>query len=268
MKFRFQGGGTKLDALKEAVGTIASANESRLRMGAMLFPHTRPGAGSFDNLCGVSPPGVDLATGSAGAIRAYLGGAAPAGGTPTAQALRAALAYPPLRDRSRTNVVVLVTDGEPGCNDPASGGVSPANDTLAAVKDLAAASVRTYVVGLPDEDGFRGYTVLNALAEAGQTARPGPDRFYRVEDATTLGSTLTSIVASVASCVFQLKYAVAAGAEPSVSMDGQALPRDPTRGAGWDLDASRRLVTLYGATCDQLTRRASAAVTATYGCGR
>lgn len=205
------------------------------------------------------------------------------GGTPVAATLDAM--RPILVELSGPTFVVLVTDGAPNCNDElecepedcipnieglAFGGVacSPSfnccepspeqpkanlscvdgDASVQAVAALQAAGIGTFVVGMPGSEPY--VDLLNAMAEAGGTARPGPLAYYPVEDTAELQASLTAIAASVAiTCEIPLDYEPRDPDYVNVYFDGTLLEYDPQD--GWEWSESGQVL-IRGAACDQL----------------
>ncbi len=205
--------------------------------------------------------------------------AAPSGGTPTAATLRALT--PTLEGLAGQTFVILATDGGPNCNDSATCGASEcqlniegmqgcppggpldccdpssygpefcldAQPTIDAVSALAAASIPTYVIGVPGSETYAA--LLDQLATAGGTARAGSPRYYRVDttDAADFAAALAKVAAKItATCTLSLDQPPPDPDQVNVYLDGVAVPQDPTD--GWSLDGAT--VTLLGATCQKV----------------
>jgi hypothetical protein len=116
----------------------------------------------------------------------------PQGGTPTAQSLEYLLASAPeLKDSTRRNFVLLLTDGLPNCNAAFSGtclcttgdcssektGCLNKDDSVKAVASLNAQNIQTIVIGFGADFnastalGKAGAATLNEMAAAGGFAR-------------------------------------------------------------------------------------------------
>jgi hypothetical protein len=181
--------------------------------------------------------------------------------------------------------VVLITDGAPNCNEELScaasgcipniedltvGGLEcrggynccePANTgqganincvdsdaSLSAVRDLADAGIKTFVIGMPGSEPYEA--LLNGMAELGGTAREGDLKYYPVEDTAALKAALVEIAASVSiSCTVPLDYEPPDPDYVNVFFDGQVVPFDPDQGWSWTEEGA---VTIHGAACEQL----------------
>jgi hypothetical protein len=206
------------------------------------------------------------------------------GGTPVAATLGALL--PVLGELEGETSVVLLTDGAPNCNAelacasdqciPNIEGASlvdvlcddsfnccapseqrPAaalscvdhDQSVAAVAALADAGIRTFVVGMPGSEPY--IALLNAMADAGGTARAGDEGYYAVGDTAELSEALTAIAASVAiSCEIGLDYEPPDRNYVNVYFDEVQVPHDPAN--GWSFGEAGQ-VWLHGAACDRLS---------------
>lgn len=206
----------------------------------------------------------------------------PTGGTPTASTLAAL--YPTLTALPGKTFVVLATDGAPNCNanavcsatgcqhtiegtsvngksctdtfnccDPAlvpGGQLYCVDDdaTEAAVIALAQAGIDTYVIGMPGTEYYGD--VLDRLALAGNTARPGPPYYYSTESNADLIQSLFEIGIQVAvSCTVNLGQEPPDPALVNVYFDTALVGQDDTDGWAW-IDSTT--IEIRGAACDQL----------------
>jgi hypothetical protein len=205
------------------------------------------------------------------------------GNTPTADALTQALDS--LTKLEGTTYVVLITDGAPNCGHdlmcdrsacipniegtPAYGldcskpvnccqpsdqfptaneSCVDADASVAAVKALADAGIKTFVVGMPGSEPYE--RLLSDMAEAGGTARTGDTEYYPVTDADALAESLIGIAASVAiSCDVPLDYEPPDPDFVNVYFDGVLVEYDPEAGWEWTADGQ---VAIRGAACEQL----------------
>jgi hypothetical protein len=222
----------------------------------------------------------------------------PAGGTPLSETL--ASLVPMLTALSGKTAVILATDGAPNCNPNAtcasnlcetnlshwqySNGLvceAPVNccdpsvvtngpldcvDNVAtneALSQLKAASIPTYVIGLPSATTLSA--VLDSMAVAGGTARATSPRYYETDDAQSLADTLRRIATSIAvSCTMKLSQSPPNWAQVAVYFDNALIPAlrddswnpldagDPTSsGDGWRQVGASTLQ-ISGAYCDEL----------------
>lgn len=203
------------------------------------------------------------------------------GGTPTAATLRE-LEPTILGLGGNKTYVVLMTDGAPNCNLALRCGVdacipniehltasgiacndsfnccSPqvgagdcvdADDSEAAVADYEKAGVDTFVVGMPGSEAYR--SMLNRLATAGNTARPGNSEYYAVSDTDELAVALRAIGAKVAiSCDLPLSETPENPELVNVYFDDQVVPKSDDN--GWRYHGENT-IQLVGAACDTLS---------------
>jgi hypothetical protein len=206
-----------------------------------------------------------------------------AGGTPAAPTL--SLMLPILTELSGETFVVLVTDGAPNCNAELACGPSgcipniegltaggldctqavnccaptPENPqahlscvdsqaSIDAVTALADVGISTFVVGMPGSEPY--VELLDALAEAGGTARAGSPKYFSVIDTEELEASLKAIAASVAiSCELPLDYEPPDPDYVNVYFDGQLIQYDPIDGWEWTEEGH---VAIRGTACEQL----------------
>ena len=116
---------------------------------------------------------VPIGAGSAQAISDVLPANGDGNGTPIAMALSIAGADPGLSNPSRSNGVVLITDGQENCE----------GDPVSVVKELFArpVNVRTWVVGFGSSSDDVDPDMLGKMAVAGGTARLTTPRYYQAE---------------------------------------------------------------------------------------
>ena len=157
------GGGTKWDAARTAIGELASTYAGRIDLGLQVFP--------YPNRCEPGAITLDCGSHTAQEIMDALGSPPPTGGnyTPMAQTLDVVQDYMRLRDSSRDNHLVLITDGWQWCDphDPATR-FTPVDS----VRRLRELGITVHVVGFGA--GVDSLT-LNRAAVAAGTALPGCD---------------------------------------------------------------------------------------------
>jgi hypothetical protein len=261
--------------VRQVVSQLITQIGAGARFGATMFP----GVESI-NSCDVGLEVMSLRQGDAQGVvaGAFLAAtsATPLGGTPTALTLESLV--PTLSGLAGTTYAILATDGGPNCNValscnfdqcttnvdsrpgcPSDGSINCCAypngngggclDEEAAVKgaaDLAAAGVKTFVIGIPGSLPYG--VVLDRLAIAGGTARPTEPFYYPVASADTaaLTAAFAQIVAQTgAGCVFTLASPPAATGGIRVLVNGAAVPATgPDR---WSLSGAT--LTLHGASC-------------------
>jgi hypothetical protein len=292
-------------ALSDGLTSALNQTKERVSYGMSFFP--------FGNDPQISPstcetpklsdPLIPIADGAITVpkIVSALGRYAPAGGTPTAAALKAAgdyLIHGPGKDLRGTSYVLLATDGGPNCNGDLSceaatctlnmegfdcGGnccsaaLDPqgpescldADASESAVRVLADAGIKTFVVGIPGSELY--HATLDRLAQAGLEAqKKGPPYYYAVSpdgDTAGLADVLTRITSGViATCQLQLGSTPPDLDELNVNIDGQTIPQLGPDGWSVDTSTSPPTIVLKGATCEMMETRGARAVNVTFGC--
>ena len=229
----------------------------------------------------------------------------PAGGTPTADALAHALDYfqnGAGADLEGTSYVLLATDGGPDCNgdltcDADSCTINLENSqattgcggsccdaqldpkgpescldesrTVASVKALAKAGIKTFVVGIPGSQFFA--STLDKMALAGEEPNPdGPPSYYAVtasDGAEGLADVLTRITTGlITTCRLELTSTPPDLGLLNVRIDGKDVPQEGAD--GWSVDKTTKppTVVLAGKTCDYMEQHGAEDVQITYGC--
>lgn len=210
---------TRIAELKDSMKTFLTTSGSIGHMGMVPFPNTNTGPNQcgVDNTGGsstfnesnvvgdITALGVELDVGgsdddttlanNALVINDKIQGINPSGGTPTGATLRGLKAYDPLLNKSRSNYVLLLTDGQPNCNQrlPAScpgsctiGSADPCvasmlnqcldkDGTTAEITELKSLGIKTIVIGFGAELASgtgQAVTTLTAMGAAGGFQRP------------------------------------------------------------------------------------------------
>jgi len=281
---------SKYENARIAISVMLRAVGHRVRYAAGVYPALlnqngcAPGTALFPLSTGDSPKYA--ARGENGPVLEdlleRLGAIPPAGGgTPTAATLRELEPTILALDGKKT-YIVLMTDGAPNCNlglrcgvdacipniehlsysgmacDDSFNCCSPqvgagdcvdADDSEAAVLAYQKAGIDTFVVGMPGSEAYR--SMLNRLAIAGNTARPGNDEYYAVSDTDELSQALRSIGAQVAiSCDLPLSETPENPELVNVYFDDQVVPKSDQD--GWRYKGEDG-IEFVGATCDTLS---------------
>ncbi len=284
----------KWQTVRSVVIDVMRALGPRAKFGAAVFPAPGGASACSAGVEVMAPRLGDVPAGAYGMTSALFTrqtDITAEGGTPTAATLAALT--PKLVAYSGKTFVILATDGAPNCNanaacdvdgctlniDGTSPGCAPnvppnccasapascvdETPTLDAVSALHARRVDTYVVGVPGSAAYA--SLLDAIATAGGTARPGSPRYYAVDttDAAALATALTSIAAKItATCTLPLADTPPDPAMVNVYLDGAVVPADPID--GWRVDGAT--VTLLGKTCARVLAGDALAVRVVAGC--
>jgi hypothetical protein len=254
-------GVTRERGLTEALRLVLPRYETSLRMGALVFP--RQGS-----QC-AAPAELDVAPAlrTAEMILTRYEASFPNGGTPTSDALLAALRYYRSTPSHRTaRSIVLATDGEPTCNlalDPRTcictvAGTPCATDsclddarTVGTIAEALREGIPTFVIGIDSATAPALQAVLERMAVAGGRPRSGTPRYSSVRSAAAMEQAFEAIQHSIAGCVFTATVRLHASAVVRVLLDGVALGRDATHVDGWDWTATEQ-VSLFGAACERV----------------
>jgi hypothetical protein len=294
----------KYDMARRVIGDLLRAIGHRVRYGAAIFPASStsgecgPGRevipftlGQPPSCTGATDPALPFLLGAFGKFP-------PGGTTPTSAALRELV--PELEDLGGSTSLVLVTDGAPNCNfeascgaeectlniegatlgttscsgnvnccDPdvfgegAAGNCVDREESVRQVERLAESGILTYVIGMPGAEPYA--TVLDALAEAGGTARSGTTAaYYAVGDQEELEEALYAIGTGLAiSCSIDLEAPPDDPRHVNVYFDGEVVPADADDGWSWDGDSR---IVVHGEACDTLKSGSVIDARAVFGC--
>ena len=283
----------KWSTMRAVVSKVMTTMGSTARFGAALFPD--PASDSCDTGREVLPlrRGDSLGNTSSALLAATT--AEPLGGTPTAATLVSLL--PLLSSYSGSTFAILATDGGANCSTSISCSVDEcvanidgrdprcqpmklpnccaprglagptqcldSQATIDAVTSLKAANVPTFVLGMQGSAPYEQQ--LNAMAQAGGTARATSPLYYRVDsaDSSALEAALTQIAAKItASCTVTLSRTPADPQTMLVKQGAAVVPEDPNN--GWSL--SGRTLTLHGTPCQGLLTGQDLDLNITDGC--
>jgi MYXO-CTERM domain-containing protein len=181
------GGGTRWSVATQTLNKLVGLADPlrAAKIGLALFPKA-----SCDSLLAVRP---DYSTKAM--IAAALAASMPSGSTPSGTAIRDAAALTELKDATRKQYIILLTDGGPGCGgepDTVTGTVNQI--TLART---ASPSIGTYVVGVGDGLSSSEQLALGQMADAGGYPEATMARYYKGTTALELESSLTRIMIAI-----------------------------------------------------------------------
>ncbi len=261
-----------------------------------------PGSGNCTVALG-GAVGLDVAVGQQvanGAITTALTADKPGGGTPTEQAfdvIRTNVATFGLNDTSRTNYILLVTDGEPndpntcsysaawkaaypGCTSDTAGDVCAVDIELDKLRALAQ-PIETFVVGFSatlskdaDRNNLNCFAVHGGTSSCAASVTAGncasqasPTQcYYAAQDGASLIAALNNIAQQIAGgCTLQLQQTPADPQLLFVFVNSVQVPTDPASPGGYyTYDSVRNQVQLVGGVCDSV--KAGGAPKIIYGC--
>ncbi|MFT3926188.1 MAG: VWA domain-containing protein [Myxococcales bacterium] len=248
---------------------IVDKLDNVINFGLMTFPNKsgdRQASGDTQN-CTPGEIDVPVAAKNASKIDSFLSSTSSNGRTPTAATLQNVLKNFQADSEDPDQVytgryVLLVTDGAPNCSNPNGGGgfggggfggggaggePQAVDDSVAAVKALAAAGIPTYVLGYDAKSDMTLSAALDRMAQAGDTG----DTSYRpIEDEASLVKEFDQIAGGAVTCDYLLDNVQKNPALVRVELDGEMLNYDDPN--GWRLRQDNRTVSLQGTACDKL----------------
>ena len=227
-----------------AIDTLLATVADSIHFGLVVFPHADASHCSGCDDPEACLPGnvlVDVDRDTGDAIRDELDAILPHCCTPTGATLASYVGHESLADPDADNYVLLVADGMETCG----------GDAVSAAEALRAQDppVRTFAVGF---GGAVDPEELSGIAEAGGTARDGDPAYYQADDREALGEALSDIAVEAFSCVHSVDGPRLDESALAVYVDGQALPRDPSREDGWAYEPERNELSFHGPICEAL----------------
>jgi hypothetical protein len=264
----------KWDLILPAVKSVIIESDAALSWGLKTFPEGEGSecvAGSVTNKVD-----VPMAAMNATAVVNQINMTTDEGnGTPTGDAINAAVTYLKSLPSTNPKYILLATDGEPSCAGTTTGSSSARPYAVQAVTAAATAGIHTFVVGVATTKAS-AKTVLNDLAVAGLEPRDDPrplaDRFYLGTTQAELASALAVITGSVSNCIFPLNPPPPVLNNPNklgvyVTGSMTKIPHDPTMTNGWSyVDAANTAVRVYGEWCETIQSAGANMVQIILGC--
>ncbi|MFO0568420.1 MAG: vWA domain-containing protein [Polyangiaceae bacterium] len=261
------GGDSRWNVAKKAISTVTTQYDDKLRFGLATYSSCTSGG------CSAGSVVVPIADKNAAAVNAFLGntidqgssnGQGTSGGkvqylcdsgdpeTSTGKSLSALTGEASLKDATRSNVVILLTDGAESsqcvgsCNGPCGAGQLLAQTP----------SVKTYVIGL----GV-GAQAIDAIAAAGGTAKSLPSN-----NQAELDAAFSKVADAVASCDYVLDNAPADanGIYVYFNDDPTGVPKDGAN--GWSYDPVTKKLSFNGSACTTLKSGSVTDIDVVYGC--
>lgn len=283
-------GRSKWELLRDSLGPMVKSLASKITVGAKFYPEAHDGRFRDPSVACRVDSSVDREPSQSTDLLETFDSTAPAGGTPTADALRSTVDYlAQHEDRSKSRFLILATDGAPNCNgsdtldsktcvcttqDPdgcRTGSSNPYNclddaRTIAVIEDaLDVHFVPTYVIGLGAVDRPEFTSALDRMATAGGRGRDVPPRYYEALNATDLGAALAGIEKNLSACTYVTPSRPDSPDSITVRIGDKVVLRDDTHKSGWDwLDRAYGKIGFFGASCESLT--ASTAISARVDC--
>jgi hypothetical protein len=262
-------GSSKWDLVVPGVNEVIMATDASVSWGLKLFPEGEGAeciAASVTNAvpAPIAPMNAKVVTGLVAAASAN------GNGTPTGDAMKAAVSYLKTVTDPNPKYILLATDGEPSCAGTTKGSSAARPHAVQAVADAAAAGFKTFVVGVATKKAS-ATEALNDMAIAGQMARADSDplatKYYLASTRDELVQSLKVITGQASSCVFNLTERPPEPNNIAVKINGTRVPRDTTRMTGWDYtDTSDLVVEVFGSWCEQIKISSENTVNFVIGC--
>ncbi len=250
---------TRWAVATNALDTIMSQYDNRIRFGLMVFPRPYFGCGDSPNV-NVFPEIANRST-----VLSTLAQLHPFDvcqtdqqpkETPTGEALQAVLNAGVFDPGTRDAYVLLMTDGMATC------GATPAS-LGQLVSSIAGSGAKTAVVGFGDFDQAVALDMLNAMGQAGGVKTSAP-WYWFAEDPAALNAAIGEVVKSAVSCTFQLNDTPPDPDKVYAYFDGTAVDADPAN--GWTYDPATDTVTFHGTSCESLQSGSVKNVSVVFGC--
>ena len=239
-------------AIEQVVGQVSTVD-----WGLMFFG---PANGISCNVS--STPAVPCGANTSAQITSAIMATKPMGGTPTNEAVDAAVQYFQGNTDGNGHYILLSTDGLPSCS-----GANDVQNAEDAVTAAAMAGIKTIVVGIGNDP--QGDAALTAMANNGGMPNTvaGQPAYYQVNTTTDLVNALNTISGQIVSCSYALQMAPA---NPNyVEIDdnnGMKIPHDTTHMNGWDYGPGNLSINFYGPACDNLQKGVTTGISAVFGC--
>lgn len=261
---------SKWDLTVPALNQVILETDTNVSWGMKLFPE-----GQDTDSCSAATITdtihVPVAPANAGVVVRAIAATTPEGdGTPTGDAIHAAVRYLSGLGTSDHKYIVLATDGEPSCSPSGEGQDDARPYAVAAVTEALAAQIPVFVVGVATTNDS-ATEALNDMALAGGAGRSDPnplaDHYYLANTQSELVSALRAITGEIASCVFPLSTPPPVPNNIGVKVDGTLLLRDPNRTDGWEYTSDALTeVEVHGPWCDRIKGAAASDVQVIYAC--
>jgi hypothetical protein len=257
------GTSTKWDIAVGALDNLTKMYQGKIQFGLTLFPDTDA------DKCGMGAIPVVPGPGNEAKIQSILNAALVQGDpnypdhpcvTPIDTAVQQASLDQSLKDQSRSDFAVLITDGaQAGCS--AAGGAAGATTIIS---QMAMAGIGTFVIGFGS--GVNA-TQLNSFAVAGGHPTGNMMKeYYDAADQMSLDQALQAIAGQTFGCVYKLQSVPPDPSQVYSFFDRVGVTRDPNHMNGWDYDSTTNTVTFYGQACTDLRGGKVSVLDIVFGC--
>jgi von Willebrand factor type A domain-containing protein len=263
------GSPSKWSLVVPGVNEVVTSTDSAVSWGLKVFPEGEGSECVAGSVTSMIP--VPIAPANAAAVTAAVTATTDAGnGTPTGDAIKAAVTYLKTLTDPNPKFILLATDGEPSCSGTSKDSTGARTYAVQAVTDAATAGFKTFVVGVATTKAT-ATQALNDMAVAGQMARadsnPLATKFYLASTKDELVTSLQTITGQVASCTFDLTAKPPDPYNIAVHVNNDKAPNDMTKTNGWDYTGSDQMqIQVYGSWCDQIKAANANTVNFVFGC--
>jgi hypothetical protein len=263
------GTGSKWSLVVPGIDQVVMATSSSVSWGLKVFPEGDGAECAAGSVTSMIP--VPIAAMNATAVVNGVMATTPQGnGTPTGDAINAAVTYLQTLTDTNPKFILLATDGEPSCNGTTKDTTGARTQAVTSITAAATAGFKTAVVGVATDKASDTQT-LNDMAVAGGMARadtnPLATKFYLASTEDELVTSLETITGQVASCVFDLTAVPPDPTNIAVHVNNTKAPQDTTHMNGWDYTgADDKQIQIYGSWCDQITTANANTVNFVFGC--
>lgn len=186
---------SRITAVQTALALALPGEDMLFRMGLTAFPKTAVACDSETTVL----PAFGNGTAVANAVNSYV--SSTIGSSSTGSAINAAASLSALRDASRPQFIILITDGSPACASTADTVAGAVNEVKQAY--MATPSIATYVIGVSSLSAGDA-DALNQLATAGGRPLTGTTKYYAATNSfamfSVINNVLSAIAAEVGSC--------------------------------------------------------------------
>jgi len=275
MQSSLDGGTTgrrKWDDLHDSLATTLPEFEARIRLGAMAYPHRFDGSDA--RACNIDTAlHVEPGPNHARDVLALLESTDPWGATPTNDAVELVGGLLAARvSRTKTESIVLATDGGPNCNDTLDATTCPCTSascegragncldkdrTVETIAKIASRGVSVFLIGLDSTTKPYERAALEAMANAGgrPNPKPGAPPYYSVRDPTAVTDAFRTIQRSVVQCRLSMPSRPDDPSIVRVEISGKSVPRDPKHLEGWDWASTDfGQIDFYGSACERVSQ--------------
>jgi len=272
MKEKPSGSGTddsKWSLVVPAVNQVVTATNTSISWGLKAFPEGEGEECIAESVTDAVP--VSIAPDNAAAVTAQVTALTPEGnGTPTGDAVKAAVKYLKSLADPNPKFILLATDGEPSCKGTSEGSTNARTYAVQAVTDAASAGIKTVVVGVATTKSS-ATQALNEMAIAGQMPQssgdPAAPKYYLASTQDELVRALVEITGQVSNCVFDLTSKPPDPDNIAVEIDDKKAPRDTNHSNGWDYIGTDYLqVEVFGSWCEGIKSASANSVNFVLGC--